>query len=146
LGEIYYEKYSGRSLCGWIPDFARDNNNGPFLLPDCPRADCISRSGIAGNFTALGLRHIFETDPLLCRCGTPMKIVSIITDPRVVDHMLRHLASSGIITTIAGMGTYGFSGDDGIVVDNTKSFPLNQGRSDNGSRTAADRLSHLWPS
>jgi hypothetical protein len=34
-----------------------------------------------------------ETDPQLCRCGTPMKIVSIITDPRVVDRILRHLAS-----------------------------------------------------
>ena len=32
-------------------------------------------------------------DPLLCpRCHTEMKIVSVITDPPVVDRILRHLA------------------------------------------------------
>src|SRR5213593_1023961 len=35
----------------------------------------------------------FEVDPLLCVCGAEMKIVSIITDPRVVDRILRHLES-----------------------------------------------------
>jgi hypothetical protein len=39
------------------------------------------------------LRKIFEVDPLLCSCGTPMKIISIITDPRIVDRILRHLES-----------------------------------------------------
>ena len=38
------------------------------------------------------IQKIFEADPLLCRCGTPMKIVSIIDDSRVVDRILRHLA------------------------------------------------------
>jgi hypothetical protein len=39
------------------------------------------------------LRKIFEVDPLLCACGAQMKIVSFITEPRVVDRILRHLAS-----------------------------------------------------
>src|SRR4029453_15138924 len=41
------------------------------------------------------LRKIFEVDPLLCTCGAQMKIVSFsfITEPRVVDRILRHLAS-----------------------------------------------------
>ena len=38
------------------------------------------------------LRKVFEVDPLLCpRCGSKLKIVSVITDPRVVDHILKHL-------------------------------------------------------
>jgi hypothetical protein len=42
------------------------------------------------------LRRILEVDPLLCaRCGVEMTIVSVITDPPVVDHILRHLASGG---------------------------------------------------
>jgi hypothetical protein len=39
------------------------------------------------------IQRIFEADPLLCRCGAEMKIVSFITDPRVVDRILRHLES-----------------------------------------------------
>ena len=39
------------------------------------------------------LRKIFEVDPLLCRCGARMKILSVITDPRVIDRILRHLQS-----------------------------------------------------
>jgi len=39
------------------------------------------------------LRKIFETDPLLCQCGTRMQIVSFITDVRVVDRILRHRKS-----------------------------------------------------
>jgi len=39
------------------------------------------------------LRKIFEVDPMLCSCGTKMKIISVITEPRVVDRILRHLES-----------------------------------------------------
>lgn len=39
------------------------------------------------------LRKIFEIDPLLCSCGAQMRMVSIITEPRVVDRILRHLQS-----------------------------------------------------
>ncbi len=39
------------------------------------------------------IKKIFEVDPLLCVCGAEMKIVSIITDSRVVDRILRHLES-----------------------------------------------------
>jgi len=38
------------------------------------------------------LRKFFnEVDPLLCSCGAEMRIVSIITQPRIVDRILRHL-------------------------------------------------------
>jgi hypothetical protein len=39
------------------------------------------------------IRKIFEVDPLLCACGARMKIVSLITEPRVVDRILRHRES-----------------------------------------------------
>jgi hypothetical protein len=39
------------------------------------------------------IRKIFEADPLLCRCGGRMHIFSFITDPRVIDGILRHLKS-----------------------------------------------------
>src|SRR5205809_4987359 len=39
------------------------------------------------------IQKIFEVDPLLCVCGAEMKIISFITDPRVVDRILRHLES-----------------------------------------------------
>jgi hypothetical protein len=39
------------------------------------------------------LRKIFEIDPLLCACGARMKIVSFITEPRIVDRILRHRES-----------------------------------------------------
>jgi hypothetical protein len=42
------------------------------------------------------LRKIFEVDAMLCpRCRAEMKIISIITDPRIVDRILRHRQSEG---------------------------------------------------
>jgi len=40
------------------------------------------------------VRKIFEADPLTCgACGARMRIVSFITDPRVIDRILRHRQS-----------------------------------------------------
>jgi hypothetical protein len=39
------------------------------------------------------IKKIFEADPLVCSCGGRMRIVSFITDPRVVDRILRHRES-----------------------------------------------------
>jgi len=39
------------------------------------------------------IKKIFEADPLLCPCGGRMRIVSFITDPRVVDRILGHRES-----------------------------------------------------
>jgi hypothetical protein len=36
------------------------------------------------------LRRIYEVDPLVCPCGGELKIVSVITDPVVVDRILSH--------------------------------------------------------
>ena len=39
------------------------------------------------------IRKIFEADPLVCACGAHMRIISFITEPRVVDRILRHRKS-----------------------------------------------------
>jgi hypothetical protein len=42
------------------------------------------------------LRMVFEVDPLACpRCSAPMRIVSVITSPSVIDEILRHLRRTG---------------------------------------------------
>jgi hypothetical protein len=37
------------------------------------------------------IAKIYEVDPLTCACGSQMKIVSFITEYRVVMKILRHL-------------------------------------------------------
>ena len=38
------------------------------------------------------IRRVFECDPLTCpRCGKLMRIVAFLTEPRVIDEILRHL-------------------------------------------------------
>ena len=41
------------------------------------------------------IRRIYEVDPLTCRCGAQMRIISFILDPRVVTKILVHLADKG---------------------------------------------------
>ena len=36
------------------------------------------------------IKKIFGADSLVCPCGGRMRIISFITDPRVVDRILRH--------------------------------------------------------
>jgi len=47
------------------------------------------------------LRHIFEVDPLLCpRCGRTMEVISVITDPAIIDRILRHNREKGILSPL----------------------------------------------
>ena len=35
------------------------------------------------------IRKVFEVDPVLCgKCGSEMKIVAVLTDPKVVDRII----------------------------------------------------------
>ncbi len=39
---------------------------------------------------------MLEVDPLLCpECGVEMRVVSVVTEPRVVDRILRHVTRGG---------------------------------------------------
>ena len=42
------------------------------------------------------IRRIYEVDPLACGCGGELKIVSVITDPAVVDRILVHRERMGM--------------------------------------------------
>ena len=38
------------------------------------------------------IRKVFEVDPLICaRCGGEMKVIAVLTAPKVVDRIVRHL-------------------------------------------------------
>ena len=37
------------------------------------------------------IRRIYEADPLLCECGQRMRVLSFLTDPPVVDKILKHV-------------------------------------------------------
>ena len=58
-----------------------------------PQRDNSDWSREARSTWARLIRKIFEADPLLCTCCGRMRIVSFITDPPVVDRILRHLKS-----------------------------------------------------
>ena len=58
-----------------------------------PEQDNFDFSRQARSTWARLLRKIFEVDPLVCACGARMRIVSFITDPRVVDRIQRHRES-----------------------------------------------------
>ena len=47
------------------------------------------------------LRRIYEVDPLRCPCGGELTIVSVITDPVVVDRILLHRKNKGIESPFA---------------------------------------------
>ena len=38
------------------------------------------------------IRKVYEVDPMICpRCGGRMKVVAFLTEPAVVDRIIRHL-------------------------------------------------------
>ncbi|MFC2173863.1 transposase [Acidobacteriota bacterium] len=41
------------------------------------------------------IKRLFEVDPLLCGCGGAMVVVSFITEPKTIDHILNHLRRKG---------------------------------------------------
>jgi hypothetical protein len=59
-------------------------------LSECDHSDCSSE---ARSTWARLIKKIFEADPLLCKCGGRMRIVSFIREPRVIDRILRHRES-----------------------------------------------------
>jgi hypothetical protein len=51
------------------------------------------------------LHKIFEVDPLLCpHCQVEMRVVSVITEPAVIDKILAHIRETGGRDPFAGRG------------------------------------------
>ena len=85
--------YGACSNRGRIPMAARDGESANLSDERLPERDNSDRSREARSTWARLIKKIFEADPLLCTCGGRMRIVSFITDPRVVDRILRHRES-----------------------------------------------------
>jgi hypothetical protein len=86
----FYGAYSNR---GRIPVAAADGKTAGLPAAKHPEPDNSDCSRQTRSTRARLIRKIFEADPLLCPCGGRMRIVSFITDPRIVDRILRHRES-----------------------------------------------------
>jgi hypothetical protein len=86
----FYGAYSNRSR---ISMAAAEDESAVWAAAKPPEQDDSDFSRQTRSTWARLIKKIFEADPLLCTCGSPMRIVSFITDPRVVDRILRHLDS-----------------------------------------------------
>jgi hypothetical protein len=89
-GQRFYGAYSNRA--GIAVFSAHGDSAGPAANVHAQQ-DNSDFSREARSTWARLLRKILEVDPLLCACGARMRIVSFITDPRVVDLILRHRES-----------------------------------------------------
>ena len=85
----FYGAYSnrGRVLKSCV------QGDGPEASADTEDGDNSEFSREARSTWARLIRKIFEADPLVCACGGRMRIVSFITDPCVIDRILRHRES-----------------------------------------------------
>jgi hypothetical protein len=86
----FYGAYSNR---GRISVASAEDNNAASPGANHGEQDISDGSREARSTWARLIKKIFEADPLLCPCGGRMRIVSFITDPRVVDRILRHRKS-----------------------------------------------------
>jgi hypothetical protein len=86
----FYGAYSNRGRVGKPRAEAGNTDASANAREDKDNSD-FSRE--AGSTWARLIRKIFEADPLHCPCGARMRIVSFITEPRVVDRILRHRES-----------------------------------------------------
>src|SRR5947207_14818139 len=84
---------TGRAPGHYAMRFARQNAEAQRAKGEASEFSKERRASWAGL-----LRKIFEVDPLLCPCGAEMKIISVITDSRLVDRILRHLQSPACTT------------------------------------------------
>jgi len=89
-GQRYYGAYSNRA---GVTRSSAVGDSASSAAHAQPHKDNSDFSREARSTWARLLRKIFEVDPLVCACGARMQIVSFITEPRVVDRILRHRQS-----------------------------------------------------
>ena len=103
-----YGLYSSRSRGKWAdkthvirlaPDGWKDKHSACAQTentPDDQEADIDVASAESRASWARLIKKIYEVDPLVCRrCGSPMRILAVITDPDEVKNILRHLIKTG---------------------------------------------------
>jgi hypothetical protein len=63
-----------------------------FGPPDERQGDCSAAARRSRSAWARLIKKVYEVDPLTCsRCGQPMKVLAVITDPTQILKILRHL-------------------------------------------------------
>ena len=73
----------------------RDEDGGVKRRPASTSTDDTLPKGRAS--WARLLRMVFEVDPLTCaRCGAEMKVIALITQPVLIDRLLRHARKAGV--------------------------------------------------
>ena len=104
----YYGVYANRSRRQWQERWTGEpwGEAEPTPAIMVPETAGPGRGGGAGSRTgswARLLRRVLEVDPLLCpECGVEMRVVSVLTEPRVVDRILRHVRGGGGHDPFAG--------------------------------------------
>ena len=88
----YYGMYANRSRGTWRSRWRGAGwGSGSGSVPGATDEE-VPRPGSRQGSWARLLRRILEVDPLLCpRCGARMQVISVITEPRVVDRILAHV-------------------------------------------------------
>ena len=85
--------YGAYSNPGRISAPSADADSAGFAASTLSQSDDSDAARQARSTWARLIQKIFEADPLWCPCGGRMRIVSFITDPRVVGRILRHRES-----------------------------------------------------
>jgi len=81
----YYGAYSNRLRRRY-----RDEDGGVEVREQARGPDASGSPESRASWARL-LRLVFEVDPLTCRCGAEMKVISVITAPGLVEKLLRHV-------------------------------------------------------
>ena len=85
----YYGVYANRTRKAILKN---DLPRNPFSCPEPDSDELATTSKPSRASWARLIRKVFEVDPLLCtKCGTEMKIISVITEHAVVDKIIRHI-------------------------------------------------------
>ena len=79
---------------GWKQKHAAaQDSHGEQQLPDADPPLCSAERRAAW---ARLIAKVYEVDPMICpRCGSPMKVLAVITDSRELAKILRHLVKTG---------------------------------------------------
>lgn len=98
----YYGHYSSAARARRKEAEATTESSSPATPPDDQAtASPEERRRLRRQWARL-IRRIYEADPLLCECGHEMRVISFLTDPPVVDKILRHLEQKGSLESQRG--------------------------------------------
>ncbi len=89
----FYGAYANRIRKAFFEDASPDAPSSPSSSPPPSEPDPASAGAPASRACwARLIRKVFEVDPLICaRCGGEMKVIAVLTEPKVVDRIVRHL-------------------------------------------------------